>query len=485
MNKLGKNATKLVEILNKAGFTAFFAGGYVRDKIMKRSANDIDIATNATPKEIKKVLDKNKIKHIEIGEQFGVIAAVYAPRLSSGQKSEKSQIFEIATFREDHGIDDSRHPKKVKLNVKPEEDAKRRDFTINGMFMEISNSKSQISNKFQITNFKWGKVLDCVNGTKDIKNKIIRFIGNPDERIKEDALRMIRGARFSAQLGFDIEKKSFEAIKKNKDLIKKVSAERIKEELNKILISDNPRLGIELLDKLGIFQIIIPEFEKTKTTPQPTNMHLEGSVWNHTLLSLDKMGKAKDPIFAWSVLLHDLAKAYTITTPEKDGTDRIRFSGHDSEGAKMAEIIMRRLKFSNDEINKVSWLVKYHMLFSNLFKMREARKIRYLKHPYFGDLLDLFLVDATSSIRSNKKGEPLPADLRAYDRAKKVYEDEKGKKPLPKPIIRGNDVMKIMGISYGNKKVGEILEKVYDMQLEKRFGTKKEGMGVAKRLLKR
>ena len=276
MTKLEQNAIKLVKILNKAGFTAFFAGGYVRDKILKRKTSDIDIATNATPNQIKKVLDKNKVKHIEIGEQFGVIAAII-----------DKVSFEIATFREDQGIDDSRHPKKVKLNVKPEEDAQRRDFTINGMFLENKNEKIKMKNCGVASrhinnkvNFNFGTVIDYVGGVQDIKSRIIRFIGDPDERIHEDALRMIRGIRFSAQLGFEIEKESFEAIIKNKKLIGKVSAERIKEELNKILTSPNPRKGIELLDKTGIFNLIIPEFEKTKTTPQPPNMHLEGSVWN-------------------------------------------------------------------------------------------------------------------------------------------------------------------------------------------------------------
>ena len=214
-------------------------------------------------------------------------------------------------------------------------------------------------------------------------------------------------------------------------------------------------------------------------------MHLEGSVWNHTLLSLERMRKNSDPVLAWAVLLHDLAKAYTITTPEEHGEDRIRFSGHDSEGAKMAEVIMKRLKFSNDEIEKVVWLIKYHMLFSNLFKMREARRIKYLKHPYFPDLLELFWVDANSSIRSNKYGSPLPPHLGAYDKAKKIFEVESKRKPLPKPIINGFDVMKLLGLKSGNKMVGKIMNELYDMQLEKKFKTKKEGLKLAEKLLKK
>ncbi len=512
MTKLEKNATKLVKTFHKAGFQALFAGGYVRDKILKRSIHDIDIATNAGPEEIKKILDKNKIKHIEIGEKFGVIAAVMPKELKvsrllsarlktsrSGQKSEKSHVFEIATFREEFGSEDFRRPKKVRFDVTPEEDATRRDFTINGMFLDIKNENLKtnsygMSSLYTVTKkYKWGTVTDYVGGLEDLKNKIIRFIGDPDERIKEDALRMIRAVRFSAQINFEIEEKSYKAILKNKHLIEKISAERVRDELNKILVSNNPRMGIELLDDLGFIKILIPELIKGKNTPQPKNEHLEGSVWNHTLLALDKISlrpshprkKEEDPIFCWAVLMHDVGKPYTIQTPEEHGTDRIRFSGHDNEGAKIAKRIMRRLKFSNSEMNKVAWLVKYHMIFSNFFKMREAKRIRYLTHPYFEDLLELFWVDANSSVRSDRYGNPLPPELSAYKRAKKILEKEKTKPKLPKPVIRGNDVMKIMGIEKGNNKVGEILRKVYDEQLENKFKTKKEGLILIKKLLKK
>ena len=495
-----KNAQRIVGILEKAGYTALFAGGYVRDKIMKRKASDIDIATSAKPEEIKKVLEKTNIRYIEIGEQFGVIAAVI-PK-DSTQEHGANYIFEIATFREDHGVGDSRHPESVRLGVTPEEDAKRRDFTINGLFANFTKRKlhkTQTNSKAQNLRINTKRytpnaldIIDFVDGLTDIKAKTIRFIGNPEERIREDALRILRAIRFSVQLGFTIEEQTLTAIKKHTPSIQKVSGERIRDELNKILISGNPRRGFELLDETGLLHEIMPEFDIARDTPQPINMHLEGNVWNHTLLALEKAprnpcmpAKGKDPLYFWSVLLHDVAKPHTIMMPEEGSGDRIRFNGHDSIGAQMAITIMRRLRFSNDEIDKVSWLVKYHLLFGNLQRMREARRIRYLKHPYFEYLLELFWVDANSSVRSNKYGKPLQPNLNAYQWARRKFEAESNKKPLPKPIIRGGDVMRLMGITDGNRYVGEILDKLYDAQLEKKFTTKKEGLTLAKKLLKK
>ncbi|MBI2447994.1 CCA tRNA nucleotidyltransferase [Candidatus Microgenomates bacterium] len=498
-----KNAGKIIEILEKAGHTALFAGGYVRDKIMGRKIHDIDIATSATPEETIKALDKNKVKHIEIGESFGVVAAIVP------LTKKTNQLIEIATFRSDYGTADQRHPQKVKFNVSIEEDVLRRDFTINGLVAKIQNPKLKITkfkNSLKIipphlfenkivggTPLKaWGKlkiknleIIDYVDGFADIKTKTIRFIGEPEERIKEDALRMMRATRFAAQLDFVIEEKSFDAIRKHSADITKISGERLRDELNKILTSPNPSHGLKLLDDLGLLHFIIPEIDKSHTCDQPPSHHAEGTVWNHMLLCLKNMRKHDDPIYALGVLFHDLAKAYTIQTPEKDGTDRVRFTGHDVLGAKMTGVIMRRLKYSREEIDKAQWLVQYHMLFGNLAKMREARKIMYLKHPYFPDLLELFWVDANSSLRTNKRGQILPPDLTVYNRTKSWLEEEENKKPLPKPIITGHDIMKLMGITSGNKVVGKVLEEVYNQQLEGTFQKKKEGLVVAKKIIKK
>jgi len=302
----------------------------------------------------------------------------------------------------------------------------------------------------------------------------------------------MRAIRFACQLDFQIEENSFKAIQRNKDLIKKISFERIRDELNKILLSNRPRLGIELLDKSGLLEFIIPELIEGKKTPQPKNYHFEGNVWNHTLLALDNLTKIPtilksnkhDEALAISVLLHDIGKPPTIMMPSETG-DRIRFNSHDIAGSKLATKIMQRLKYSGEDINKASWLIKNHMLFSNLFKMREARRIRYLTHPYFPDLLRLFWIDANSSIRSTLSGRVLPPELSAYNRGKAILEKEKSKPKLPKPLLRGDVVMKLMGVKNGNKEVGEILREVYDAQLEKKVKTKIEAKKMAEKLLKK
>jgi len=496
MSKLEENAYNLVKALEKAGFLAFFAGGYVRDKIIKRKTNDIDIATDARPEEIKKVLTKNKVKFIEIGEAFGVIAAVIP------KNKKENYTYEIATFRQDFGVKDNRHPKNVKFLSDPKEDAVRRDFTINGMFMGLHDNcyiakslhcwnmgKQKQCNNATIKQCpilkkeKEGIVVDFVYGLQDINSRIIRFIGNPQDRIEEDALRMMRAVRFACQLGFEIEPESLRAIEKNKGLIKEISEERIRDEITKILISERRREGIDLLEKIGLLHLIIPELDKAKDTPQPKNMHFEGSVWNHTLLALEKC-RTNDPIINWAVLLHDVGKSFTFQSADETG-DRIRFNGHDSEGAKIAATILRRLKFSNEEVSTIEWMIKFHMLFSNLFKMREARRIMYLSDPRFPKLLELFWVDANSSVRSTPSGRVLPPELSAYNRGKKFLEAHNNKPSLPKPLIRGNVVMKIMGITSGTKEVGEILKKVYDAQLEKKIRTKAEAKKMAEKLLKK
>ncbi|MFA7308507.1 MAG: CCA tRNA nucleotidyltransferase [Patescibacteria group bacterium] len=480
MPTLEKNAQHILELLKKAGHEAYFAGGFVRDKILKRKTHDIDIATSAKPTEVIKILEKNSIKHLEIGAAFGVIAAVIG-----------KQMFEIATFREDHGTTDHRHPASVTLGVTAQEDALRRDFTINGMFA----SSTAIKNK--------DAVIDYVAGLQDIQDKTIRFIGEPEERIKEDALRLMRAIRFATQLNFYIEDITWNAIRKHASDINTVSSERIRDELNKILLSENAAAGFVMLKDSGLLHEIMPEFDPAESTAQPPNHHAEGNVWNHILLTLRNMhmrpalqdknatirNKAKkDIVFYWSVLMHDVAKPHTVTYPEKGSDDRIRFSGHDSVGATMATDIMKRLKFSNDDIDKVAWLVKFHLLQGTIPKMREARRLKYLGHPYFGDLLELFWVDANSSLLS-KNGKILPPNLSAYFRNVKFYKEalanSKNKKILPKKIVDGHIIMKAMGISRGTKEVGEIMNALYDMQLEKKFKNKKEGLVTLEAYLKK
>lgn len=491
MTTLEKNAHQIVRLLIAAGHEALFAGGYVRDKILMRPVKDIDIATSAKPEQVVKILQKNSIKHLEIGAAFGVIAAVIG-----------KNTYEIATFRTDHGSGDHRHPDSVTLGVPAMEDAKRRDFTINGMFMtpgaQTKNSKLKAADHKAAS----PHIIDYVGGLEDLKKRTIRFIGDPEERINEDALRLMRAIRFATQLDFYIEEKTWSAIQARSADILKISPERIRDELNKILLSPNAASGFVMLKDTGILHHIIPEFDPAEATEQPPNHHAEGNVWNHIILTLRNLHRRpalahtdpkirkraeQDAVFAWGVLMHDVAKPATVTYPAPGSNDRIRFSGHDSVGATMARDIMSRLKFSNADIDKVSWLTKYHLIQGTIPRMREARRLQYLGHPYFEDLLELFWVDANSSLRS-RGGKILPPDLRAYHRNVKLSEEAraaaKHKKILPRKIVDGHMVMKALGLDRGTPQVGEIMQYMYDLQLEKKFKNKTEGKALLVKLLK-
>ena len=453
MNKIEVNAIKLIKLLRKAGYEAYFAGGYTRDKILGRRINDIDIATSAALSEIRKILAKNKIRILEIGEKFGVLGALI-----------DKNVFEIATFREEFGTEDSRHPRKVKFGVTAREDTSRRDFTINGMFYDPIQRKT----------------FDFVDGQRDIKKKLIQFIGTSDDRIKEDALRMLRAVRFAAQLDFVLADEAESAIMKNRNLILKISNERIRDEIEKILVSANPARGVLMLYRLGLLELIFPEIMALKEIPQPKFYHAEGNALDHIIEMMHDLPRESGTDFRWAALLHDIGKAPTLQTPEKDGTDRIRFSNHDVVGAEMAENVLRRLAFSNERIEKITWLISHHMVFHNFLFMRVARQRRLMQNPYFRELLLLYRTDAISSIPSTPEGKIRRPDLRVYNIVEKIYEEELARPSEPERLLNGKEIMKLLRISPGPK-VGKVLEELRDLQLEGKLKNKKQAIDYLKK----
>ncbi len=473
MNKVEKNALKILKIFKKAGFEAFFAGGYVRDKILGRSIHDIDIATSANLKQIEEILSKNNIKVIHLGDKFGVLGALI-----------DEIVFEVATFRTEFGTIDFRHPKKVKFGVSPKEDVQRRDFTINGMLATCYLTSVRQAQKEGAAVFKINKfwAIDWVGGLRDLEKKLIRFIGKAKDRIKEDALRMLRAVRFACQLDFEIEKEGKKAIKENANLILKLSSERQREELTKILLSHRADKGFLLLDELGLLNLLLPEITELKKIPQPKIFHAEGNAFIHTIKILKALPKNSSLELAWAALLHDIGKSKTMLTPEKHGVDRIRFSGHDVVGAKMAEKICRRFKMSNEQTEKITWLVRNHMIFFNFLNMRIARQRRLMHHPYFSDLLELYRLDIIASVPSYK-GKILPPNFKTYNKIKKIYEEELARPPEPERLLSGYEIMDILNISPGPL-VGEILEKLKDAQLEGEVKTKKQAIEFVKKFKK-
>ncbi len=325
-------ANLICDTLQNAGFQAFLVGGCVRDILLGREPADYDVATSATPDQVLELFPDG----LTVGAQFGVILVA-----RDGIK------IEVATFRSDLGYSDGRRPDQVVYASSAEEDVKRRDFTINGLVMQHNT----------------GKVLDYVDGQADLRAGIIRAIGQPDRRFAEDKLRMLRALRFAARFGFEIEHGTFRAIRKHAREIGQVSAERIREELTKLLTEGAARTGFELLDQGWLLPIVLPEIAAMKGVQQPPQYHPEGDVWTHTLMMLEGLPAGTTATLAWGVLLHDVGKPATSRSAAETG-DRIRFDGHVEVGLAIGRKILERLRFSNDDTEQILSLVEHHMRLS-------------------------------------------------------------------------------------------------------------------------
>ncbi|MDH4128740.1 MAG: CCA tRNA nucleotidyltransferase [Spirochaetota bacterium] len=359
MNKIEKLGEKIVNILTDNGFKAYFAGGCVRDKILGIPFKDIDIATSAQPNDVIHLFKKT----IPVGVQFGVVIVML-----------DGTPFEVATFRKDINYKDGRHPESIQFTNETE-DVKRRDFTINGILYDPLNDK----------------IIDHVGGLNDINNKIIRCIGNPLERFKEDKLRMMRAIRFAARFSYKIDDQTWNGIKTLCTKIPEVSYERIRDELIKILTEGHANIGIKLLDESGILKEILPEISILKGVMQPLEYHPEGDVYNHVLLVLENLTNPSKEL-ALAALLHDVGKPVTFSQ-----SDRIRFNDHDNEGTKITKTICQRLKLSNKETIHITELVKQHMRFMNVQKMRESKLKRFLRQEHFNEHLELHRLDCLAS----------------------------------------------------------------------------------------
>ncbi|EKD49837.1 MAG: hypothetical protein ACD_63C00034G0002 [uncultured bacterium] len=426
-----KAAVQIVKKLQDSGFEAYFAGGSVRDMLFKKEPVDFDIATSAKPQEVEKIFKKTK----PVGKDFGVVLVI-----------ENNIAFEVATFRADIGTD-TRRPKKVKF-VSAKEDAFRRDFTINGIFYDPVKKK----------------YIDFVDGEKDLRRKIIRFIGVPKKRIDEDYLRVLRAVRFKNVLGFDYDGKTMEAVKENVEKVSKVSSERVREELDKMFVNKNRSYAVEDMSKFGLLEIVLPEIEEMRKVEQSPPYHHEGDVFAHILLVLKEIPENSDVDLVWACMLHDLGKK---ETRKELPMNRVSFHGHASFSVEKSEKILRRLKFSKQRIKKILWLVEFHQKFCDIPKMRVGRRRNLFMHEYFPLLIQLFHADLFGSIPKAKKDYKAVADL--YRTDKKVLKKLK----VEKPLVMGDDIMKEFGLAPG-KKVGELLKVAKDAQIERKVKTKKE-----------
>jgi len=412
-------ARTLVEKLRAAGHVAYFAGGCVRDLVRGQTPKDIDIATDARPEQVQKIFRRTHA----VGAHFGVVVVV-----------EDEWQFEIATFRSDGAYLDGRHPVAVNFSS-PEEDARRRDFTINGMFFDPPNDA----------------VIDFVGGREDLDAGIVRAIGDPARRFAEDRLRLLRAIRFATVLQFEIEPVTWEAIIQAAPGISEISAERIREELVRIFLSPQRVRGWDLLDASGLMKIVLPELEAMKGCEQPPQFHPEGDVFRHTRLMLELLPEKVSLPLVLSVLFHDIGKPPTSSV---DDTGRIRFNGHDRVGAEMTEAIMQRLRFSRVEIDATVEAVRQHMVFKDVPNMRLAKLKRFMARPTFADELELHRVDCASS----------HGMLENYEFLQRKQTEFANEPIIPPPLVRGDDLI-TLGMKPGPR-FREILDAVETLQLE-------------------
>ncbi|MEY2502603.1 MAG: hypothetical protein QOI07_2937 [Verrucomicrobiota bacterium] len=415
--------------LRAAGHTAYFAGGCVRDLLSGKAPKDIDIATDARPDVVQKLFART----YAVGAHFGVIVVL-----------ENGFQFEVATFRSDGAYIDGRHPVEVHFAT-AEEDAARRDFTINGMFFDPEKEE----------------VIDFVGGRADLERRLLRAIGDPAQRFAEDRLRMLRAVRFATVLGFEIDPATWEAVVASAPSILQISAERIREELVKIFLSPNRARGWGLLDASGLMGAVLPEIEKMKGCEQPPQFHPEGDVFKHTRIMLEMLPADASLPLVFSVLFHDVAKPATAIVDEEG---RIRFNGHDRVGAEMTEAIMERLRFSRAEIDATVEAVRQHMVFKDVPNMRVAKLKRFMARPTFEDELELHRVDCASS----------HAMLDNYKFLLQKKEEFASEPIIPPPLVRGDDLI-ALGLKPGPS-FGEILEAVETRQLEGALKNREEAL---------
>lgn len=415
-------ACSLVRRLREAGHVAYFAGGCVRDRLLGQTPHDFDIATSARPEEIQALFPRN----VAVGAQFGVIVVL-----------EGGHEFQVATFRSDGAYTDGRHPEAVVFTT-AEGDASRRDFTVNGLFYDPLGAE----------------VIDFVGGRADLERRLLRAIGDPRRRFAEDHLRLLRGVRFATTLGFDIEAETWDALCAGARDVASVSAERLRDELAKIFLSPRRVRGFDLLDASGLLAELLPEVAALKGCTQPPEFHPEGDVFVHTRLMLSLLPDCVSLPLVLAVLFHDIGKPPTRTV---DPTGRIRFNGHESVSAHMTAPLMRRLRFSNHDIEATVEMVQNHMVFKDVQNMRVARLKRFMARPTFDDELELHRVDCLGSHGLTDNHEFL---LRRRE--------EFANEPLiPPPLITGRDLI-ACGWKPGPR-FKEVLDAVQTLQLEGRL----------------
>jgi tRNA nucleotidyltransferase/poly(A) polymerase len=459
-------ARTILERFAQAGYQAVMVGGIVRDALRAQFDSDyefipeeVDIATAAHPHEIKKIFEDYKI--FEVGEAFGVVLVV-AP---------DGRSYEVATFRTESEYD-GRWPATVKLVRTLEDDLRRRDLTVNGLAATLD-----------------GSVIDLVGGIADLRAKIIRTIGDPDRRFSEDFLRILRAIRLACALDGTILPEVSEAMRRHREGLRKISAERIRDELLRILKTPRATRGIQLLDEHGILELILPELVQCKGVPQPEKYHPEGDVYTHTLLALQCADKiVRDPFVKFALLVHDVGKPVALQRNNYEHA-----GGHEVIGEQMAERICRRLRFSADEIRLIKFLVREHLRIGKFSEMSPGKRATFVKahenpnapferpaerFPYFAKLLELMICDCEASAHKSSGWLPVTQELPPLlVRLRELAERERARK-----LLDGHDVIE-MGLPPGPQ-IKAILESVYEQIFSGKITTREEALAAARQAIK-
>ncbi len=435
-------AIQIIDGLHKRGHRAFLVGGCVRDRLLGHLPKDFDISTDARPDQLLQYFPTGRL----VGEQFGVI-------LIPHPEAPNSHV-EVATFRSEGPYQDGRRPEHVHFETDPKADVERRDFTVNAL-LEDPMGEGALTDR----------VIDYVGGITDLAQRVIRAIGDPILRFEEDHLRLLRAVRFAARLGFAIEPATLAAIRRSAADIQRTSAERVRDELVRILTEGGQRRGIELLDETGLLAEVLPELKACQGVEQPPQFHPEGDVYTHVLLMLDLL-KQPTPTLSMGVVLHDIGKPATFCI-----ADRIRFDGHVEMGVAMSQVILKRLRFSNDQTERIVALVANHMKFKDLQQMRESTLKRFLRLPHFEEHLELHRVDCLAS----------NGNLDSYHFAKEKLAEFGEERLRPPRLVSGRDLMDL-GFHPGPA-FRTVLEEIETGQLEGTLMTRQQALALAQKRL--
>jgi putative nucleotidyltransferase with HDIG domain len=476
-------ALKIIETLRARGYVAYLAGGSVRDLLLGREPADYDVATSATPEVVLEMFPRT----FAVGAHFGVV-------LVAPEAEDAGFVTEAATFRSDLAYSDGRHPDGVRYTKTAEEDVQRRDFTINGLLldpMRVLFDESQLESHPSRKNKDAARVvhpspgvghsnlnlrmndptllraavLDYVGGLADLDTGVVRAIGRAEKRFEEDHLRMLRGVRFAARFGFELEAETKRAIRSLASKIHAVSRERVRDELTKMLTEGHARRAFELLDETGLLNEVLPEIARMKGVEQPAQFHPEGDVWVHTLMLLEQLEAGCSETLAWGTLLHDVGKPPTF----RRAPDRIRFDGHVEIGVAMGAEICRRFRFSNEETQQVVTLIENHMRFMDAQRMKESTLKRFFRLPRFEEHLALNWMDCMAA----------SGNLENWEFVRERFFAMPEEEVRPKPLITGRELI-AAGYPPGAR-FKEMLGAAEDAQLEGSIATTEEALKLVRK----